>query len=770
MSKFLRRLSDRDWTIYEYEIDEDKMRYQEAIFTLGNGYLGSRGVLEEGYEEGYAGTYIAGIYDKSNAQSFVIVNVPNPLVTEIYVDGKKLSADGMKVIEHRRVLDMRRAVLFRRTIFDNDGRRYEYESRRFFSLKNMHLGLVNIAFRSLDGDASVVVRHTIDGRTRNEMQAVGDPIKHYAVTKTSNLGDDLSYLEARTDDLGIVIGMATAGGMADVRSRPRVKSDYRTDEESAKREYSFSAKDSIRYEFQHYISVHTSRETAGAVETACLASVEAAREQGVSGLLRDHSKAWRRRWESCDIKIEGDPPLQRALRFDMYHLLAAAPPQDIDVSIAAKALSGEWYGGHVFWDTEIYMLPFFIYTQPQLARAFLMYRYRRLQQAIGCANNQQYRGALWPWESAESGEDETPETWVNFDGTILPVYNSKREHHIASDVIYAIYRYHQVTGDEDFMLHHGSEMIFETASFWASRVIYNEERKAYDIRMVIGPNEFQEGVDNNSYTNGLTRWMLRYAVDLYNRLQKTHPDELGAIAEKIGLTAEEVGTWEEIADQLVFLMDPDGLIEEFEGYFQRENVIIRGWDKHGMPAWPTEVALADVKETQLIKQGDVVLLLYLLSDEFSLETKRINFDYYEPRTTHMSSLSITPYAILATELGYGEKAYKYLHHTTESDLEDIHRNTERGVHAAESGGAWQIVIHGFAGLRVKDSLLSLNPVLHESWQSIRFRTWFRGKQVEFAISQDKTEASMVKGKDPVDIEIYGKRQLLNPGQTVTAKR
>jgi kojibiose phosphorylase len=320
------------------------------------------------------------------------------------------------------------------------------------------------------------------------------------------------------------------------------------------------------------------------------------------------------------------------------------------------------------------------------------------------------------------------------------------------------------------MLHHGSEMIFETARFWESRVTYNEERKAYEIKLVIGPNEFQEGVDNNSYTNGLTRWMLRYAVELYDWLQKTHPDELGAIVEKIGLTAKEVGTWEEIANQLVLLMSPDGLIEEFEGYFQRENVIISGWDEHGMPAWPTEVALADVKETQLIKQGDVVLLLYLLSDEFSLETKRVNFEYYEPRTTHMSSLSIPPYAILANELGYREKAYRYLHHATESDLENIHRNTERGVHAAELGGAWQIAIHGFAGLKVRDGVLSLNPALHESWQSMRFRTWFRGKQVEFAISQDKTEASMVKGKDPVDIEIYGTRQLLNPGQTVTAKR
>ncbi len=771
MSRFQRGLSGEEWTISEYEIDKDKMRFQEAILTLGNGYLGSRGILEEGYEEGYAGTYIAGIYDKSGGQSFAIVNIPNPLLAEIYVDGKKLCMDEMEVVEHRRILDMKRAVLLRRTIFAMGDRRYEYQSRRFFSLKNMHLGAVSFSLKALDSDAEVVVRCSIDGTVHNGMHAVGGPRKHYAVTQALDLGDGVSYLEAKTNDLGQVIGIATAGGMKSAQHTSDLETRSHIDEHSIASESSFSAKKGVRYDFEGYISIYTSRETESEIRTACLDSIEAARDRGVSRLLRDHVTAWERRWESSDIEIDGDWPLQKALRFDIYHLLAIAPPRDIDVSIPAKALSGEWYQGHVFWDTEIYMLPFFIHTQPQLAKAFLMYRYRRLQQAKNCALNQNYKGALWPWESAESGEDETPESWVNFDGTVLPVYNSKREHHIASDVIYAIYRYYQATGDEDFMLHYGAEMVFETARFWASRVVPDEKSRSYEIREVIGPNEFQVCVDNNSYTNALARWMLRYAAGLFDRLQKkTHSQEGQAVAERIGLTVEEVDTWREIAEGLVFLIGPDGLIEEFEGYFQRKNIIIRGQDEHGMPVWPTEVALADVKETQLIKQGDVVLLLYLLSDEFSLDTKRVNFEYYEPRTTHMSSLSITPYAILANELGYGEKAYRYLHHTTETDLENIHRNTERGVHAAELGGAWQIVIHGFAGLRVKDEVLIINPVLYESWQSMRFRTWFRGRQIEFTISDGQAEASMVKGRKPVDIEIRGQRKVLEPGQTVTAKR
>ncbi len=770
MKELPESLTDEEWTISEDRIDREQMRYQESLLTLGNGYLGSRGVLEEGYKEGYVGTYLAGIYDKSSAQSFVIVNVPNPLRTGIFVDGKKLSMDEMQVLEHRRVLDMKRAVLWRRTVFADAGRRYEYESRRFFSLNDMHLVVLSISFRSLDDDASVVVKHTIDGTTRNEMQAVGEPIKHYAVTETSDLGNDISYLEARTNDLGTVIGMATVVNMKGGGPESKVKMETQVDDEFITAEHSFTAKEGTRYEFDEYISIYTSRETEGDIKAACLEGVERARKQGVSRLQSDHARAWEGRWISSDIKIEGDSSLQRALRFDIYHLLAIAPPQDIDVSLAPKALSSEWYGGHVFWDTEIFMLPFFIHTQPRLAKDLLMYRCRRLEQARGCAQNQNYEGALWPWESAESGADETPQTWVNFDGTILPVYTSLREHHIASDIVYAIYRYYQATGDEDFMLECGSKMIFETARFWASRVVYDEATDSYEILEVIGPNEFQECVDNNSYTNALTRWMLRYACELYDRLRRSHAGKLESIAEEIKLTAEEVDSWREIAEGIVFLMRPDGLIEEFEGYFERRDVTISEWDEHGMQVWPSEVVLAKVAETQLIKQGDVILLLYLLPDEFSLETKRANFDYYEPRTTHMSSLSITSYAIIAHELGDTEKAYTYLHHASATDLENIHGNTKLGVHAAELGGAWQIAIHGFAGLRVKDDVLSINPALHESWRSMRFRTWFRGRLVDFAISDSETEASMVQGQKRVDVEIYGKRHILRPGQPLKVKR
>ncbi len=770
MGDFANALSDQGWIISEDHISKEQMRYQEAILTIGNGFIGFRGILEEGYEEAYAGTYVGGIYDKSGGQSFAIVNVPNPLRTETYVDGKKLSVDDMEVVEHRRMLDMKRAVLMRRTLFAHGGRRYEYESRRFFSLKDMHTGVFSISVRPLDGDARVVVKHTIDGTTRNGMHAVGGARRHYAVTLASEVADGLSYLQARTNDLGTVIGVASACSMQGANPGSGLEAGSYADEDTITREYSFDARKGSTYTLDGYVSIYSSRESKGDIRAACIDGVETARQRGAARLLRDHVGAWEKRWQDSDIKIEGDSALQKALRFAIYHLLTAAPPRDMDVSIPAKALSGEWYQGHVFWDTEIFMLPFFIHTQPRLAKEFLMYRYRRLPQAQVCAQLQGYEGALWPWESADSGEDETPDTWVNFDGTVLPVHNSKREHHIASDIVYAVFRYYQVTEDTDFMLNHGAEMVFETARFWASRVDYDAAKDCYEIRQVIGPNEFQEGVDNNSYTNAMARWTLRYACGLYDRLLEQHPRKLRSIAGKTALTAEEVVTWSEIAERIIFLMRSDGLIEEFEGYFERRDITISEWDEHGMPAWPAEVELANVKETQLAKQADVILLLCLLPDEFTLDIKRVNFDYYEPRTTHMSSLSITSYAILASELGDTAKACSYLRHAGNGDLKDIHRNTHRGVHAAELGGAWQIAIHGFAGLKVKDDVLSINPSLCQSWKGIGFRTWFRGRLLEFTSSGGETEATMVKGREPVEIEIYGKRAVLSPGQTLTVKR
>ena len=761
--------SEEEWAIFEENIDEERIRFFETIFTLGNGYLGSRGVLEEGYSKGYAGTYLAGVYDRGDGQSYEIVNVPNPVSVEILVNGRKLHPEGMEVVEHQRVLDMQRAVLKRHTIFADAGRRYEYESLRFFSLKDIHLGVMAFSFRSLDADTEVTIKHTIDGKTRNEVQSIGEPIKHYTVTHTSSPGNGTSYLEAKTPDLGILIGIATACNISGVKPESGVTAKSCADEESVAEELFFHAKKGRRYQFNRYISIYTSRELKQGPEADCINGIQTAMRCGVSNLLKRHSGAWGRRWECSDIRIEGDPEAQRALRFDIYHLLIAAPPQDIDVSIAAKTLSGEWYKGHIFWDTEVHTLPFFIYTQPGIAKDLLRYRYRRLQQAKDGALAQGYQGALWPWESAASGRDETPQSWVNFDGTEIPVYNSRREHHIAGDVTYGVISYYQATGDEDFLLQYGAEMIFEVARFWASRVTYNKRSKHYDIKEVIGPNEFQESVDNNSYTNYLAKWVLRSGAELYDYLRKRHPGRLRTIAERTALRKQETEFWKELAEKIAFLADGSGLVEEFAGYFDRKDVTISEWDENGMPVWPHAITLAKAKETQLVKQADVLLLLHLFSNDFSLEAKKTNFTYYVGRTTHKSSLSMASYAAIALEIGNIQKAQMYFNLAVNTDLGNIYRNTELGIHAAALGGVWQIVVHGFGGVRLKDGVLSISPRLPDTWRQMRFQVWFRGALIELTQSKGEVEVFMSRGQRAVDLEIYGNRYSLQKGQRVYAK-
>lgn len=771
---FLRLLSGKEWTVSENSIDAEKIRFQETVFTLGNGYLGSRGILEEGHKNGYAGTYIAGIYDHGGGQSFELVNAPNPVHVEIYAGGKKLSLENMEVVEYSRTLDIKKATLLRRTVFKDAGRRYEYRSMRFFSLKDMHTGVMAFSFKSLDGDVQVVVKHIIDGTTENKGQAIGDPVKHYAVTRAAagEAGDEALYLEAKTTDYGISIGMAAAGEIKGAGLEPGVKWDFNTEKDSVERECSFTARQGKRYRFDVFISIYTSREQKQEVKKACLNGVMAAREYGFAKLFKAHVKAWENRWHDSSITIEGEDFLQKALRFNMYHLLIAAPPGDIDVSIAAKTLSGEWYKGHVFWDTEIFVLPFFIFTKPEIAKNLLMYRYRRLQQAREGAQAQGFKGALWPWESASSGRDETPQTWVNFDGTIIPVHNTKREHHIAGDVIYGLSLYYRATGDKDFMLRYGAEMIFETARFWASRAVYDREREHYVIKEVIGPNEFQECVNNNSYTNYLAGWTLRFGVELYYKL-KNHPRKLGSIAKKIGLMKQEVEKWRETAEKIVFLISPAGLIEEFEGYFNKKDVLISEWDENGMPVWPAGVNLADAKDTQLVKQADTILLLQLFSGDFSLDVKRINFDYYLKRTTHKSSLSLSSHAIIALELGDLKRAYEFFVQAAKTDIGNVYGNTELGVHAAALGGAWQIAVYGFAGVTIKGGMLRINPVLPEQWRRLNFRLWFKKTLIEFNISKNGTQAFVVKTKggnrEGTVLEIYGERYLLRPGEKINAK-
>ena len=442
--------------------------------------------------------------------------------------------------------------------------------------------------------------------------------------------------------------------------------------------------------------------------------------QGPARLLAEHRRAWRERWLHADVVVTGDGQAQRDLRFGLYHLIIAGDPESDRASIGARALTGPGYRGHVFWDTDVFCLPFFIWTHPQTARALLAYRHRTLPAARAKATGMGYAGALFAWESADTGKETTPESVRLPDGTELKVLTGLQEHHISADVAWAVWQYWQVTGDDVFVAEMGAELVIETARFWASRTTV-DAAGAHHICDVIGPDEYHEGVDDNAFTNVLARWNLRAAGALCDRFPH--------LAGRLGVTAGERDGWDEVAEGLVVLLDPDTrLYEQFAGFFERENV--RAVDLAPRPFTGEMVVGVDrLRTTQIVKQADVLMLGVMLPDEVDRATQEANYRYYEPRTSHGSSLSPAIHALVAAQVGDLDDALSYFYLAGGVDLDNRMGNAADGVHIATMGGLWQAAVFGFGGVRADGEAVRIDPRLPSAWAGLSFPIHWRGTRI-----------------------------------------
>jgi len=452
-----------------------------------------------------------------------------------------------------------------------------------------------------------------------------------------------------------------------------------------------------------------------------------AEAQGPAELRARHRRAWRERWLDADVVVEGDGQAQRDLRFALYHLIIAGDPESDRASIGARSLSGPGYRGHVFWDTEIFCLPFFIWTHPTTARALLAYRHRTLPAARDKAVQLGYEGALYAWESADTGEETTPEfVWLP-DGTRLTILTGVQEHHISADVAWAVWQYWQVTGDDGFVEEMGAEIVMETARFWASRADVGDDGR-HHIRMVIGPDEYHEGVDDNAYTNVMARWNLRAADALCDRFPEA--------AARLGVTTAERGRWEAVAAGLIGMFDPDTkLYEQFEGFFDLEN--IRSVDLAPRPfTGEMVVGVERLRTTQVVKQADVLMLGLLLPEEVDSEVQAVNYRYYEPRTSHGSSLSPAIHALVAARVGDLDDALAYFHLAGGVDLDNRMGNAADGVHIATMGGLWQAAVFGFGGVRADGDAVRIDPRIPPSWPGLIFPVRWRGTRISVEVRPD----------------------------------
>ena len=454
---------------------------------------------------------------------------------------------------------------------------------------------------------------------------------------------------------------------------------------------------------------------------------------GPDRLLARHRQAWRDRWLDADVVVGGDGLAQRDLRFALYHLISAGDPESGRASIGARALTGPGYRGHVFWDTDVFVLPFFLWTHPDTARALLAYRYRTLPGARAKAAVLGYDGALYAWESADTGEETTPSHVSLPDGTRLTVLTGLQEHHIAADVAWAVWQYWQVTDDDRFVEEMGAEMVVETARFWASRTTVDAGGR-HHICEVIGPDEYHEGIDDNVYTNVMARWNLRAAGALCDRF--------AAVSDRLGVTAVERERWDEVADGLVELFDAGtGLYEQFAGFFDLEDV--RAVDLAPRPFTGEMVVGVDrLPRTQVVKQTDVLMLGVLLPDEMGGEVQQANYRYYEPRTCHGSSLSPAMHALVAARVGDLEDALGYFHLAGGVDLDNRMGNAADGVHIATMGGLWQAAVFGFGGVRADGTAVRIDPRLPPAWDRLAFPIRWRGTRIAVDVTATDLELDL----------------------------
>jgi len=571
---FAKYISDEKYLLKEDRWDRGLQNSRESQFALGNGFIGSRGIFEEVPNGSRPGTYIAGLYDKTGAQVTELVNLPNPINLKIVAGGERLGTGTMDILKHERILDMRHGLLMRHTLYQNSHKkRFDYKSLRFVSMRNKHIIAMQVYVTPLDEAVTLTVQNLLDLSVTNVGFLTEGNKKHFRIKDVSQF-DTGEYLAVQTLEKNIVVAYGKSL-IVEKNGNKRFAKNVTTQVKLQKNQ---TARITIIY------SIFTAEDKkAKKIMTVVKGFLKKSIRLGFDRILKEHIDSWEKLWADSDIEIKGDPDTEKSLCFNIYHLLIAGREGNGKSSIGAKTLTGEGYRGHIFWDADIFISPFFIYNRPKVAKNMLLYRYNRLDAARRIAESLGYKGAMFPWESADTGEETTPAWAKNFDGSIIQIRTHEMEHHITADVAYAVYHYYVATQDERFMLRHGFEMIFETARFWASRVVYNSKQNRYEIKHVIGPDEFHEDVDNNAYTNSMARFNLLVAHGMYQKMKRLHPKEFKALSKKVNLKDEEVKDWKKIIPRIALRVKKNGLIEQFDGYLKKKKIEIKDLKKTPNP-------------------------------------------------------------------------------------------------------------------------------------------------------------------------------------------
>ncbi len=747
-------LKHHEWCIIEDGFHPEYSKESESIFSIGNGRFGQRANFEEKYSgETLQGSYVAGIYypDKTKVgwwkngypEYFAkVLNAPNWIGIDIEIDGEDLDLHNGKVEQFRRTLNMKDGYLERTfTLLMKSGRRVEVSAKRFCSIANDEVGAIRYSLKAVDFSGTLSITPFVDADIVNQDSNYDEK---FWIGLESKAKRRQAYVLAETKKTAFKV---CTGTKFDIWKNGETMefNAYRIEKEK----YAGCAVDVQIAEgetvvINKYASIISSMNYSDdqLLET-CRQRVKAAFNQGFDQLLADQSAAWHRKWEEADIVIEGDIAAQQAIRFNIFQLYQTYTGEDERLNIGPKGFTGEKYGGSTYWDTEAYCLPFYLSTASgQVGRKLLVYRYKHLQKAIENAAKLGFKdgAALYPMVTI-NGEECHNEWEITFE-----------EIHRNGAIAYAIFDYIRYTGDQAYLVEYGLEVLIGIARFWAQRVHFSQHRNLYVMHGVTGPNEYENNVNNNWYTNYIARWCMQYALEALTYVEAEAPEKYQALEERIKFYRYiETNHWKEIIAGFYLPSDEQlGVFLQQDGFLDKELLTVDDLTDDDRPInqnWSWDRILRSC----FIKQADVLQGLYFFEDHFDEETIRRNFDFYEPMTVHESSLSPCVHAILAAKLDKKEKAYEMYLRTARLDLDDYNNDTEDGLHITSMAGTWMAIVKGFGGMRVMDGRINLKPFIPDNWQAYSFKVRFRGTVLQVNVGQGHVA---IENQGPSEMEVF----------------
>lgn len=761
-------LKHDEWCIIEEGFVPENTRASESIFSIGNGAMGQRANFEEKFSGStLQGSYIGGVYypDKTRVgwwkngypEYFAkVINSTNWIGIDVYINNEVLDLAKCKVNDFRRVLNMKEGYLERSFICElQSGIKVAVKALRFLSMVDSEIGAIRYSVKVLNSDATVELRPYLDADVHNEDSNYGEKFWDIIDIK----GNTLSYIVCRTKKLDFHVGHAMRNFVYVNGQQANLNPQVNTSEKYVDNRFSVNLKSGDEVTLYKFAAVISSlNHEKGTFPKVLEKSMDAAIAKGFDRMFEEQKNAWAEIWLHSDITIEGDVAAQQGIRFNIFQLSQTYTGKDERLNIGPKGFTGEKYGGSTYWDTEAYCLPFYMVTHGQkVARQLLLYRYKQLDKAIENAAKLGFKdgAALYPMVTM-NGEECHNEWEITFE-----------EIHRNGAIAFAVYNYVRYTGDKSYLVNFGLELLIGIARFWAQRINFSAEKGKYVMLGVTGPNEYENNVNNNWYTNFIACWCMEYADEAAQYVKSQDSAKYAELVERIKFDdSKEVAKWREIRSNMFYPEDKKlGVYLQQEGYMDKEQILVKDLDVKERPLnqkWSWDRILRSC----FIKQADVLQGMYFLEDRFDTDTIKRNYEFYEARTVHESSLSPCVHSVLASRIGNGSKAYELYLRTARLDLDDYNHEVKEGLHITSMAGTWISIVEGFGGMRIREDMLSFNPLIPTEWKSYSFKVWYRENTLKINVTNSDVTIFNEVG-DSLIFKIYGKEQKVLPNSSIT---